>query len=50
MISVSLTGMENPVIITSYLGRNQTVWNSLSVDEKLALPVIEVGRWNMNFL
>jgi len=49
-ICEALLAAENPVIITSYLGRNQdSVEQLISLSEKLALPVIEVGRWNMNF-
>ena len=46
----ALLAAENPVIITSYLGRNpDSVAQLVSLCERLAVPVIEVGAGYMNF-
>jgi acetolactate synthase-1/2/3 large subunit len=46
----ALLGAEKPLIITSYLGRNpQSVGELVQISERLAIPVVEMNQYAMNF-
>ncbi len=49
-ILTALTQARNPLVITSYLGRNvRAVPELVALCERLALPVVESGPYYMNF-
>ncbi|HHX73903.1 MAG TPA: thiamine pyrophosphate-requiring protein [Firmicutes bacterium] len=49
-IANALLAADNPVIITSYAGRNpECVAELVALSERLAIPVVEAGAINMNF-
>ena len=46
----ALLGAEKPLIVTSYLGRNtQSVGELVKISERLAIPVVEMNQYTMNF-
>ena len=50
ILTGALLGASNPLIITSYLGRNQdAVAELVGLSEALAIPVVEMFHSNMNF-
>ena len=46
----ALLGAERPLIVTSYLGRNaESVGELVKISERLAVPVVEMNQYTMNF-
>lgn len=46
----ALLSAEKPLIVTSYLGRNtQSVGELVKISERLAIPVVEMNQYTMNF-
>jgi acetolactate synthase-1/2/3 large subunit len=50
LLSEALLGAEKPLIVTSYLGRNQeSVGELVKLSGRLAVPVVEMNQYTMNF-
>ncbi len=50
LLSEALLSADKPLIVTSYLGRNtQSVGELVKLSQRLAIPVVEMNQYTMNF-